>query len=95
MRPARRLARFPKAGHVRKPTEPGGFEPPGSVGIEDDIPTRPEGIDPVTLQLVRLFGDLNKVDRRRAAMLLENWSKCTLDRRVLIEALSRELKDQT
>lgn len=77
---------------VRKQTDPGGWQsPPGSVAPEDDIPTRPDAADPNTLALVRVFGDLNALDRERAVVLLKNWSRCTMTQRILLESLSGEL----
>lgn len=75
----------------RKSTDPGGFEPSFTPDPQEEI-TRPDAaVDCETIQLVRLYGELNQVDKRRAIMILTNWAKCPLDRRVLIEALCREL----
>jgi hypothetical protein len=69
----------------RKPTDPGGF-------ADDEAPTTPSGgIDQDALAIVRLVDGLKANDRRRALRVLEAWSSCTLDRRVLIEAIAREL----
>jgi hypothetical protein len=69
----------------RKPTDPGGF-------ADDETPTSPaSGIDPDALAIVRLVDGLKANDRKRARHVLEAWSVCSLDRRVLIEAMAREL----
>lgn len=77
----------PLSAHVppRKRTDPGGFS-------EDEIDTSPgSGIDPDALAIVRLVDGLKSNDRRRARHVLEAWAGCSLDRRVLIEMMAREL----
>ncbi len=84
-------ARAPEGWHCTR-----GLGHPGPCAAQpaeqDEIPTRPDAVDPETLSLVRLFGDLGALDRKRAIRVLSAWSKCSLDRRVLIEALCRELQ---
>lgn len=72
----------------RKQTDPGGF-----VLDEQEEPTQPSPKTDSTdaLYMARIFGQLGTVDRKRAVSLLECWSRCTLDQRVLIEAMAREL----
>jgi hypothetical protein len=41
--------------------------------------------------MVRLFDGLKSNEKHAAVRLLEGWAVCSLDRRVLIEALAREL----
>lgn len=61
---------------------------------EDEIPTKPDAsaaaLDPEALRLVRLFGDMPPVERRRFVALGEHYVKCPLGRRVLLEELARE-----
>jgi len=79
---------------MRKQTDPGGWQgSPGSYAAapDDETPTRPDNGDPVTIALIRLFGELGASDRKGAVSLLGNWARCTLDQRVIIEAISREL----
>lgn len=76
----------PKA-HVppRKRTDPGGFG-------EDEVTTSPtSGLDPDALAMVRLFDGFKSNEKHSAVRLLEGWAACSIDRRVLIEALAREL----
>ncbi len=69
----------------RKATDPGGF-------AGDEEITRPTGgLDPDALAIVKLIDGLKSNERRRARRVLEGWAACSLDRRVLIEALAREL----
>lgn len=58
---------------------------------QDDIVTQPECVDPDTLVLVRLYGNLRPEERKRLIKVVEAWAGCTLDRRVTIEAVAREL----
>ncbi len=66
---------------------------PGSYSYtgEDDIPTKPEAVDPATLVIFRLCDSLGGPERKRVAALLKAWQKCTLDQQVILEALAREL----
>lgn len=69
----------------RKRTDPGGF-------ADDEATTSPAGgLDPDALAMVRLFDGFKSNEKHAAVRLLEGWAACTLDRRVLIEALAREL----
>ena len=72
---------------TRNETRPGGYAlNPG----EDEIPTRPEAVDPSTLIMVRVYEGLTALERRHVVALLKAWQKCTLDQRVIIEAVARE-----
>lgn len=76
---------------MRTPTTPGGYSATPGVVDQDDVPTRPEAIDRETLELVRLFGDMSALEKRKTVQLLKHWTRCGLGRRVLIEELAREL----
>ena len=73
---------------TRHETKPGGYSVRPA---EDDIPTKPEAVDPSTLLLVRLYEHLSGDERRRAVAFLKAWQKCTLDQQIILEALAREL----
>lgn len=69
----------------RRNTDPGGF-------TAEEADTQPSGgLDPDALAMVRLFDALKSNEKRSAVRLLQGWASCTIDRRVLIEALAREL----
>lgn len=72
----------------RKQTDPGGFTLDEQ---EEDTQPTPKTDSTDALYMARIYGQLGTMDRKRAVQLLESWSKCTLDQRVLIEALAREL----
>lgn len=58
----------------------------------DEEPTKPDGIaDPAALMLVRLYGELAPIDRRRLARLVECWYSCDLDGRILTESIAEKL----
>ncbi len=80
----------PALGSVQPPPAPppeGGWDP-------DETPTRPDHrINPETLDLVRLIGELSTVERRRLTRLIKWWSVCGIDRRVMIEELARLLSE--
>lgn len=68
------------------------------VGIpEDEEITRPEGVAAETSwgRLASVLSDLSPRESREAVTLVINWSKCSIDRRVLLSALSHELKSLT
>ena len=70
----------------RKQTDPGGFV----LDMQDEL-TPTEGMpDTETIAVMRICGGMSKPDRMRAVQLLANWAVCTLDRRVLVEAMTRE-----
>lgn len=69
----------------RRITHPGEY-----AYSEEDTPTKPDNGDPDALAMARLYGDLNAWERRKVVSLLKAWSKCSLDQRVLIEAVARE-----
>ncbi len=63
---------------------------------QDDIDTRPDNtVDPDLLKLVRLIDSMPPVERRRFVSMAENFTRCSLGKRVLIEELARELGAKT
>lgn len=58
----------------------------------DDEPTRPDGIAaPETLALVRVYGGLRPEARRHLSKLVEAWASCSLENRITVEAVARQL----
>lgn len=84
---------------MRPPTPPGGLTPaPGSAPgagsgwTEDEVPTKPDNsLNPEIVKLVRLLDQMPPVERRRFLAMADNYGKCGISRRVLIEELAREL----
>jgi hypothetical protein len=62
-----------------------------SYAPEEEIPTKPEAVDPSALLIFRLCDTLAGPERQRVARLLKAWQKCTLDQQIILEALAREL----
>lgn len=81
------------------PPAPGAVCPPARSGEysltsadQDDIPTRPDNrTDPDLLKLVRLVDAMPAVERRRFVAMAENYTRCALGKRVLLDELAREL----
>ena len=59
----------------------------------DDTPTSPSNPTPDASAaiLARLYGELCPLDRKRLALLVEAWYVASLDQRILLESLAREL----
>lgn len=83
---------------MRKLTDPGVAPPaPGSVKTvdeswdQDEVPTKPDNaVQPELLKLVRLVDCMPVVERRRFLAMAENYGKCPLGKRVLLEEIARE-----
>lgn len=59
---------------------------------EDDIPTKRDSPQPLAIgRFTSAVLDLTARECDAISTLLLNWRNCTTDRRVLIEALAREL----
>jgi hypothetical protein len=71
----------------RTPTSPGGF----TLDPDEELTPVEGRPDAGAVLLTRIYLQLSAPDRQRAVQLLTNWAGCTLDRRVLIEAMAREL----
>jgi hypothetical protein len=77
---------------VRTPTTPGGYAASPGSWDQDDVPTKPDNaVQPELLKLVRLVDAMPVVERRRFIALAENYGKCPLGRRVLLEEFAREM----
>ncbi len=79
----------------RTGTSPGGYSAasgsaPGAVPADEEI-TRPDASGELVSAVNRLFMALKPRERVTALALVLNYSKCSLDRRVTIEAVAREL----
>lgn len=58
----------------------------------DEPPTQPDNeLKPEIMKLMRIVDSMPTVERRRFLAMAESYRKCTLDRRVLLEELAREL----
>ena len=77
----------PSRGSGYRSAKAGTHEP---LDLHDEI-TRPDLSDDLVVRMAALFGSLKQADRDKAIKLIGAWAGCSLDRRVLIEALAREL----
>lgn len=84
----------------RAPTLRGGLRPaPGSApgsGLsscdEDDLPTKPNNyVEPELLDLVRLVDSMPAVERRRFLRMVQQYGRCSTEKRVLVAELVRAL----
>lgn len=75
--------------HVREPVSEAGWTDP------DEVPTKPDNaVQPELLRLVRMVDAMPTVERRRFLAMAENYGKCPLGRRVLLEEFAREMAQE-